>query len=369
MIHKPIEGKHPNGLNALDVLQSHLRRTRIRHLRAGEQKIEGDCFIPEPWLLRGYVLCPNITNQGLLFRGQTVDLDEKGEIPPTLSRFQKLADDKTSMQYWRMRRFDLNNLLRTNPLYRLLTWGIELPDKRQRYFRISTSTMLHSYGIPSNYVSLTSDLKIALFFAVTDYDSEKECFVPSKKKFGILSSYEMDRHFSPRSRVLPVGLQVFQRPGVNKEFVCRLSGGENYNDLMEVTGFLFEQDEKVSKQLLLEFDDGRKLFPKEDVLLNQINKSDGIISEMALRWIQRMGMNSNIDVEALKKKYEITNDVRDILRFDVRELADYYGDIDKWWHNFCDKIYFEADPNLDRDFFEWLPQSSYYGRIFDRLRP
>lgn len=47
MIHKPIEGKHPNGMNALDVLQSHLRHTRIRHLRAGEQKIEGDCFMDD----------------------------------------------------------------------------------------------------------------------------------------------------------------------------------------------------------------------------------------------------------------------------------------------------------------------------------
>jgi len=368
MIHKPVLGQHPNGIDALNVVRDCYHQAKIRHLRAGEKRIEGDFFIPEPWLMRGYVLSPNITNQGLLFRGQAIDLNEEENIPPAISKFAAMNDDRTARWYWRLRRFDLNNMLRTNPLYRMLTWGIEIPQKKQRYFRISSSTLLQSYGVPSVYVSLTSDIMIALFYAVTDYDERKGCFVPTKKKYGILSFYEMAWQFSPTSRVMPIGLQVFQRPGLNKEFVCRLDPKEDYNNLMEVTGFLFEQDDKVSRDVMAMFDDGKKLFPNEDVLLNQIKKSEGRLSTTALRWHQRLDYRSNSDLEALKEKYEITDDVRDLLRFDLNELADYYGDIDEWWKKFCDKIYFEADPNLDRTFFERLPQDNYYGRFFERLR-
>lgn len=364
----PVQGQHPNGWDALNVVRDCLNQTRIRHLRAGEKRVEGEFFIPEPWLLRSFVLCPNITNQGLLFRGQAVNLNDRGEIPPAISKLQDMDDDKIARWYWRLRRFDLNNLLRTNPLYRMLAWGVELPQRKQRYFRTSNSSMLHSYGIPSNYVSLTSDMKIALFYAVTDYDKETGLFVPSKKKYGILSFFEMAWQFSPTSRVVPIGLQVFERPGINKEFVCRLGRQDNYNELMEVTGVLFEQDETISKQMLEMFDYGRKLFPQEDVFLNLIKKSEGKISATALKWHQKLGIGADIAVDALKEKYEITDDVIDLLRFDVKELAAYYGDIDEWWQRFCNKIYFEADTNLDRAFFEHLPQDRYYRRYFDRLR-
>lgn len=368
MIHKPLDGQHPTGKEAFMLIRNYSLQVYPRHLRADEKKIEGDFFIPEPWRMRGYLLSPNITNQGLLYRGQTLDWNSYGEIPPCVSRFQKIHDDKVERMYWRLRRFDLHNLLMSNPLFRMLSWGVDLPLKKQRYFRSSSSSLLHSYGLPSVYVSLTSSLRTALFYAVTDYDERTKTFVPSQKKYGILSFYRLEKPFSPSSRVLPIGLQVFERPGRNKEFVCRLGQNEDYNQLTEVEGFLFEQSKDVSEWALQMFDDGRKLMPPESVLLNQIKKSEGMISPSSLRWHEKLRPFFQEGLDEVKAKYTVTENVRDLLRFDLHELAAYYGDIDEWWMKFCSKIYFEVDSNLDRKYFEQLPQNGYYRRFFDRLR-
>lgn len=368
MIHKPLYGHHPTGKDAYELIRDYSHQVAPRHLRADEKKIEGNYFIPEPWRMRGYLLSPNITNQGLLFRGQTVDWDGVGEIPSAISKLQKIHDDKVERIYWRLRRFDLHNMLMTNPLFRMLSWGIDIPLKKQRYFRSSSTTLLHSYGLPSACVSLTSSLSTALFYAVNDYDEESGTFVPSKKKYGILSFYRLEKPFTPLSKVLPIGLQVFERPGRNKEFVCRLGPNDDFNKLDEVEGFLFEQSEEVSKWMLDKFDGGRRLMPPEPLLQDKIKKSEGMISPTALRWHEKMRPYFQEGLEDVKAKYQVTDDVRDLLRFDRQELAAYYGDIDEWWMEFCSKIYFEADSNLDRKYFEQLPQDNYYRRFFDWLR-
>lgn len=366
MIKKPLKDRYPNGDIAGKAMKALERTVKVAHLRSDEYRVEGDLFIPRPWRMRGYVLCPNITNQGLLYRGDALDFDINNEIPPKFSTAITNELDVVDRFYRRMRWDDLGIiLLRSHPIYRLLSMGIKLPCVEEEYFRISTSTLLHCYGLSSPYISLTADIEIALFYAVTDYDEKTKAFVPTKKKFGILSSYLLNEPFNQTSRVFPIGLQVFERSGLNKEFVCRLGINENYYNLPEVRGLLFYQDRNFSEYMLSKFDNGELLCPKDDILKQKIEQSDGYVLEKTFQRFMRRYPQYKMELESVKEKYRVTDEVRDLYRFSQEELERQCESPGYWWYEFCNKIYFEADTKLDRSFFENIPYDSYYSKYFN----
>lgn len=367
MLHKPLKNRHPDGFAAYKKVSSITKTMPITHLGTQGFRIDGDRFIPQKWDFRNYVLCPNITNQGALFRGEAIDLDEEGNAPLKYSRNQLYSHTPSKRLYNRLRWFDIRRLLDTNPMYHMLMRGIWLDDSRDSAFKVSSSVFLHSYGLSSPFVSLTSDLKTALFYAVTDFDEETGKFVPTKKKNGILSYYEMKSPITPVSRVIPVGLQVFERPGVNKEFVCRLKNDEDYYSLPYVEGFVFEQNEKISYALLDEFDNGTFLFPSDDILADKINLSEGMFTRSSYDFMKRMYPQHELGLEYVKDRYhmiESLEDIRKYFRFNREELEMYYHNIDYWWYEFCKKIYFNAAPELDESLLLNLPYDSRYSRYF-----
>ena len=368
MIHKPLEGRHPNGNAAYQMMSRNDRRVPISHFGPNDYKVEGDWFIPKQRRMGGYALCPNITNQAFLYRGEAVDLDEYGNIPQKESAYQRKKYNLVDKAYQRIRWFDLNRLLSTNPMYRLLNGNIRLSDRNRLSFRISSSALLHSYGVDSSYVSLTSDLRIALFYAVTDYDKEKKKFVPSRRSYGILSHYKMTTPLSNTSRVTPLGLQVFDWPGRNKEFLCRLKSEETFYTLPYVDGFLFEQDRELSEMLLEEFNRGRSLCPPNDILADKISDSYGEFSSSAYSFVNRYYPQYQICLKTLHEKYHLTDTPSKYFKFSREELAMYYSNIDYWWYEFCKKIYFPAAPELNEQFITNLPYEEGFKLFFDQCR-
>ena len=366
MIHKPLENRHPDGIAAYKKVSSMTKNMPITHLGTQGFKIDGDWFIPQKWRF-SYVLSPNISNQGALFRGEAFDLDEKGNIPLKLSKYQLDRTDSIRRAYNRLRWFDLRRLLDTNPMYRMLCRGIRYHHNRDTIFRLSFSSLLHSYGVPSSYVSLTSDLKTALFYAVTDYDEDLRKFVPTKKKYGILSSYELKTPITSVSRVMPLGLQVFERPGLNKEFLCRLVRDEDYYSLPYVEGYMFMQEEKVSRMLLEEFENGWKLCPPDDILADRIKLSEGVVSKSALKFLERMYSHSRLSLDEVRDHFKVVENLDEYkyyFSFTKEELEMYYSNIDYWWYQFCSKIYFDAAPEIDESLLMNLPYDSIYSRYF-----
>lgn len=371
MLHKPIENRHPDGIAAYNKVSSKTRYLPITHLGTKGFKIEGELFIPQKWRLGAYLLSPNITNQGSLFRGESFDFDEDGNIPLKYSKNRIDSFDPVKRAYNRLRWFDLRRLLNTNPMYRMLSRGIKNNDEKDTVFRLSISALLHSYGVPSSYVSLTSDLKTALFYAVTDYDEELKRFVPTKKKYGILSYYELHFPITPISRIRPLGLQVFERPGLNKEFLCRLNRDEDYYNLPLVEGYVFEQNENVSNMLLDEFEKGWKLCPSDDILVDRIRLSDGVVSMSAINFVERMYPHSKINLDEVREHFKVVeslDEYRYYFSFTKEELEMYYSNIEFWWYQFCGKIYFDAAPELDESLMMNLPYDSRYSKYFKQCR-
>lgn len=369
MIYKPLEGRNPNGYAAYRMMDSNDRRVPITHLGPKEYKVEGDWYIPKQWRMGGYVLCPNITNQAYLYRGEAVDLDEDGNPPLKETGYQKLKFKHVEKVYQRIRWFDLRRLLQSNPMFRLLNGNIRLQERGRLGLKISSAALLHSYGVISSYVSMTSDLKIALFYAVTDYDKDNRRFVPTKKSHGILSHYKMTSPLSNSSRVTPLGLQVFERPGLNKEFLCRLRGEETFYTLPYVEGFLFKQDRELSESILAEFDNGWALCPPDDILGDRVAASEGVFSKSAFDFVSRFFPQYNkINLDDLLEKYQMTDTPSKYFKFTKEELEMCYSNIDYWWYEFCKKIYFPAAPELDEQFLMNLPYEEGYGRYFDQCR-
>ena len=365
MIKKPLNGRTPNGKNALRAMEAIERATQVSHLRMNEPRVEGDMFIPRAWRMRGYVLCPNITNQGLLYRGDTLDAEEFHNTPTRYSMASLKEMDMADKLYRRMRWEDLALvLLRSHPIYRLLSMGIKLPGTRNEYFRISSSVLLHSYGISSPYISLTSDKDIALFYAVTDYDEKTRKYVPTKKEFGVLSCYQLREPFNPTSRVFPIGLQVFERPGLNKEFSCKLRPFEDFYELPEVTGLVFYQDRYVSEYMLDKYEGGELLCPQNDILTNKIKQTDGCLLQSTFKRFLKRYPQFEMDMKTVQERYKVVDDIRDMLMFSYDELIKYHDSFEYWWYEFCKKILFEVDKKLDRGFFESIPYDSYYSRYF-----
>lgn len=371
MIHRPKANRHPDGFATYKKVSGIAENLPVTHLGTQEFKIDGDWFIPQKWDFRNYVLCPNITNQGALFRGEAIDLDREGNVPLKYSRNQQYSNIPSKRLYNRLRWFDIRRLLDSNPMYHMLMRGIWMDDNRDSVFKVSSSLFLHSYGLSSPFVSLTSDLYIALFYAVTDFDKETGKFIPTKKKYGILSYCELQTPITPVSRVIPVGLQVFERPGVNKEFVCRLKRDEDYYSLPYVKGFVFEQNEKTSYALLDQFNNGTLLLPSDDILADKIKISEGIFTKSSYDFMKRMFPQSELGLEYVKDKYNMVESLEDIgkyFRFNKEELEKYYHNIDYWWYEFCKKIYFNAAPELDERLLINLPYDSRYSRYFRQCR-
>ena len=158
---------------------------------------------------------------------------------------------------------------------------------------------------------------------------------------------------------------MFDRPGLNKEFSCKLRPHEDFFELPEVTGLVFYQDERLSERMLDKYEGGELLCPKDDILSKKMELSKGYVLEMTFqRFLRRFPQFKN-DLECVRDRYRVTDEVRDLFRFDREELLEHDESFEVWWYKFCKKIYFEADRNLDREYFEHLPFDSYYSRYFD----
>ena len=69
-------------------------------------------------------------------------------------------------------------------------------------------------------------------------------------------------------------------------------------------------------------------------------------------------------MKIVREKYNVVDDIRNMLMFNFDELIKYYDSCEYWWYEFCKKIFFEADKNLDRGFFESIPYDKYYSKYF-----
>lgn len=155
------------------------------------------------------------------------------------------------------------------------------------YCNVDFKALAQHYDLNTDLLDMSSDIAVAAFFATHAYDPQNGFQIREKGK-GCLRVYTHIPDNDPEAGLENfrlIGLQPFQRPGIQCAFALRLNKGEDFSTLSGKA--LFKQDAKWNSKLHEAFytDDGRNiLFPEEEIsrVAEKIKNSD-TVSRMAVQ--------------------------------------------------------------------------------------
>ena len=310
---------------------------------------------------------PNLKNRAFLFRGQSGFYD-----PSTPSLLRKKKG-----------RFVVENIfyeefvlaLKDHPLIRLFWDGIELCGHRY-FFEVTYYGLAQHYGFKTRVMDLTSDLDVAKFFAVTDYNEKTDTCSPviDESRYGVFYYWDNVRHplaFQPifGGNLSSIGLQVFPRSGRQKGFLFSMYREQNFNDIPFVRYKLFRHDAAISKQIYKMARRGKLYFPEDELSsLAQRIRCSKILSGKAfsknLESNPKDDKNANyndckasgIDVDFFKEHITFNDIEKDMFRKKIKK---------GFWMEFCNQIVFPNDKEgvIMNEFIN-LPNNPAYKKYF-----
>lgn len=310
---------------------------------------------------------PNLKNRAFLFRGQSGFYD-----PSTPSLLRKKKG-----------RFVVENIfyeefvlaLKDHPLIRLFWDGIELCGHRY-FFEVTYYGLAQHYGFKTRVMDLTSDLDVAKFFAVTDYNAKTDTYSPviDESRYGVFYYWDNVRHplaFQPifGGNLSSIGLQVFPRSGRQKGFLFSMYREQNFNDIPFVRYKLFRHDAAISKQIYKMARRGKLYFPEDELSsLAQRIRCSKILSgkafsknlESNLKDDKNANYNdckaSGIDIDFFKEHITFNDIEKDMFRKKIKK---------GFWMEFCNQIVFPNDKEgvIMNEFIN-LPNNPAYKKYF-----
>lgn len=310
---------------------------------------------------------PNLKNRAFLFRGQSGFYD-----PSTPSLLRKKKG-----------RFVVENIfyeefvlaLKDHPLIRLFWDGIELCGHRY-FFEVTYYGLAQHYGFKTRVMDLTSDLDVAKFFAVTDYNEKTDTYSPviDESRYGVFYYWDNVRHplaFQPifGGNLSSIGLQVFPRSGRQKGFLFSMYREQNFNDIPFVRYKLFRHDAAISKQIYKMARRGKLYFPEDELSsLAQRIRCSKILSGKAfsknLESNPKDDKNANyndckasgIDIDFFKEHITFNDIEKDMFRKKIKK---------GFWMEFCNQIVFPNDKEgvIMNEFIN-LPKNPAYKKYF-----
>jgi FRG domain len=201
-------------------------------------------------------------NRSFLYRGQTVRYPT---CTPSLLR--GLPDDewqvKARFLLERIRVAELELILREHP-FKLVT------DKYG--FGVDYHGLAQHYGIPTSLLDLTSNIEVAAFFAVAQWNKEEKKFVPMENGTGVIYCLDWAAFGLGYSKFFePVGLGPGLRPARQHAWTMRLQPGIDFQKVPHVTAIEFTHAKLYSAEIFARFDNGDWLYPP-DCLASLVEK-------------------------------------------------------------------------------------------------
>ena len=108
---------------------------------------------------------------------------------------------------------------------------------QRKGYEVDFKGLAQHYGLGTDVLDLTSSIDIALFFAMCSYDKSTGNYIPksdsSKEYIGYLYAYpffslmSLPQMSRKPSKVMPIGLQPFKRPGAQRGFALHLQKDES----------------------------------------------------------------------------------------------------------------------------------------------
>lgn len=342
-------------------------------LTAFFNKVNDEKFVMTRLLSGRYSLKPNLKSRKFLFRGES-----EFHSPCRPSVFRKSKQKRYTAEMARGQEMML--LMLSHPLVQLLDMGIILKGTRYR-FEMNLYGLTQHYYNKSHFLDLTSDPRVACFFATSKYDSDQDTYYPildSSHEPGVLYYYSLDVNHDftvdengQRSRLSTIGLQVFPRSSRQKGFLYALMRGEDFNLVPRLHAVRFKHDPIIAQRIYDSFHGGTDLFP-EDILQKhwkKYNSNPMVLSNRTV--IANKIHNRNMTVKEVEEEFLSLGIKVENYRptFTKEELDEYftevkYGDL---WAEFCSRIHIPGDINgkMMSEMIE-LPKNPNYRWAFER---
>lgn len=168
---------------------------------------------------KGFILLPTALDYGVLYRGQG------SYFNPCLPTLYRKPTSELDIIINQVRIAEFRLLLEQ---YGVTQKFIE------NHLNVDYVGLAQHYGLDTDVLDFTSDIGIALFFAMCDYDPSTDSYKPKDKPgdyvgyvYAILTNARSkrlkDMAFTTFSdKVRAIGLQPFKRPGRQKGFSCHV---------------------------------------------------------------------------------------------------------------------------------------------------
>lgn len=349
----------------VDNLNYALAQQPVLHLNPLERLVQRrDCFVVTRLMSGRYSLKPNIGYSCALFRGEST-------VHPTCKPvFLRNWKDRCTIENIKRNEFEL--LLNSHPIYQLFRDGIQLTDKL-RFIMENPYGIAMSYGFPTQLLSLTSDINIASFFAVTEYDEAAHKYKPidnsENNKTGILYVFNLMAPFGLIPGLSTVGLQPFVRPGLQKEFAINLAKDADFKDHRFTVGFVFKHDNNISQRIYDRFNQGEAFRPHNDILTSkarQILDSKEVSIAALERNLHQNPRDSRQRIEKELNEGGINVVNKQHPYFSNDDLAYIYDSPTDYWTDFCKDIEFSGRYASElKDVLLNVPLKDEYRRFFE----
>lgn len=181
---------------------------------------------------------------------------------------------------------------------------------------ISLEGIAQHYGLPTEYLDITSNFSVASFFATQHWNTATQTFEPVRAMSSPGVIYKLHPAFlmsqplpCDQMPYVPVGWQPFPRPEQQRANAIRLKPGEDFAQTMGVVKYRFYHSRNQSKRIYEEFEGGNKLMPADDLaeLADQVQRQTIFNHDVIKRAFQRYAarrnpISSDEDKEAMIKK-------------------------------------------------------------------
>lgn len=365
MIYKTDYQNLPTLDSLVDDLKYVLSQQPVVHLNPLEGIVlRPNCFVVSRLMSGRYSLKPNISHNTALFRGES---SVHETCKPLFIRNWK---DRCTVENVKRNEFEL--LLESHPIYRLFRDGIQLTDR----FRLRMENpygLAMSYGFPTQLLSLTSDIDIASFFAVTEFDEAEHKYKPidnsENNKTGILYVFNLMAPFGMIPGLSTIGLQPFVRPGLQKEFAINIPKDMDFANHSFTVGCVFKHDNDITKRIYEQFQQGEALRPQNDILdgkAEQILSGNDVSIAALERNLQQNPSDKReiIEKELTEGNVAISN--KSAFAFTQDELAYIYDNPQAYWMDFCKDIEFTGrNASKLKEILLAIPQKEEYKKYFN----
>lgn len=233
-----------------------------------------------------------------IYRGENKDY---GGFVPSYSR-EKYTKNKELHCIEYIKREEFKIIFKETPYYKIIS-KLQIMGYN---FEFDLDAIAQHYNFATNYIDVTKDIKIALFFAYTDYDASSGKYFPVED-FSIYKPTLYVSNFAllEMTNVLnTVGFQAVLRPQVQYAMAIDVKNNTGTSNFRKIE---LTQNADIAYGLYNSFHNGEDLFPDEPVTrLQQIVRNRKSLN-MALfcRYCDLYKKDSNDLLKILSDKYSI----------------------------------------------------------------